>query len=229
MRVNTHSLTFLASAAMGPFLRVKLSSGKLVAAGAEDRELGTLEQRVLAADDPAAVVPRNAEGTVRMVAAGAVTQFATVYGAASGKVSATPNGNPIGMAMTAAAADGNYIEVFRFQSQPIRTAEDHTADDTLTAAESGTIHTTVGATGTVTLTLPSATPGLELFFRVGAAQELRLDPDGSETIALPSTGVQGAAGKYLTANAAGESLHIMCDTAGQWTVYGYTGTWTAEA
>lgn len=107
--------------------------------------------------------------------------------------------------------------------------EAHTADDTLTPSESGSIHTTVGATGTVTFTLPAAAVGLEYKFKVGAAQELRIDPNGSETIALPSTGVQGAAGKYLTANAAGETVYLVCDTAGEWSVYGYTGTWTAEA
>lgn len=110
----------------------------------------------------------------------------------------------------------------------LRPVEAHTAGDTLTVAESGSVHTTVGASGTVTLVLPAAVVGLEYFFRVGAAQELRIDPDGTETIALPSTGVQGAAGKYLTANADGESVHLVCTKAGQWSAYGFTGTWTAE-
>lgn len=107
--------------------------------------------------------------------------------------------------------------------------EAHTGDDTLTVAESGSVHTSVGASGTITLTLPAAVVGLEYFFRVGAAQQLRIDPNGTETIALPSTGVQGAAGKYLVADADGESVHIVCDKAAQWTCYGFTGTWTAEA
>jgi hypothetical protein len=110
-----------------------------------------------------------------------------------------------------------------------RVVEAHTADDTLTAAESGSVHTSVGAAGTVVLTLPAATVGLEFRFYVGAAQELRIDPNGSETISLPSTGVPGAAGKYLTANAAGETVHLVCAVAGSWAVYGYTGTWGAEA
>lgn len=132
------------------------------------------------------------------------------------------------------AADANTRALFadRFLSLvkiALRDVEAHTSGDTLTAAESGSVHTTVGAGATVTLVLPAAAVGLEFYFRVGAAQELRIDPNGSETIALPSTGVQGAAGKYLTANADGETVHLVCTKAGEWSVFGFTGTWTAEA
>jgi hypothetical protein len=104
-----------------------------------------------------------------------------------------------------------------------------TADHTVLDSESGTTFTTVGAGGTVTFSLPPAVLGLRYRFRVGAAQQLRIDPNGTETIALPSTGVQGAAGKYLVADADGETVDLACDKAGQWSVYGFTGTWTAEA
>ncbi|AMV18255.1 DUF2190 family protein [Planctomyces sp. SH-PL14] len=104
-----------------------------------------------------------------------------------------------------------------------------TADFTLTAADSGSIQTSVGATGTITASLPPATVGLEFKFRVGAAQQFRLDPNGTEVIALPSTGVAGAAGKYLVADADGETVYLVCTKAGQWSVFGFTGTWTAEA
>jgi hypothetical protein len=110
----------------------------------------------------------------------------------------------------------------------LRTVEAHTAGDTLLAAESGSCHTNTGAGGTITIVLPSAVVGLEFFFYVGAAQQLRIDPAGSETISLPSTGVPGAAGKYLVADLAGESVHLQCAVAGSWAVMGFTGTWTAE-
>jgi hypothetical protein len=109
----------------------------------------------------------------------------------------------------------------------LRLVEAKTADYTVTAADSGKAFTTVGAAGTVTFALPAAVAGLEYYFRVGAVQELRIDPNGSETIALPSTGAPSAGGAYITANAIGESVHIMCCTAGHWTVFGFTGTWTA--
>jgi hypothetical protein len=107
--------------------------------------------------------------------------------------------------------------------------EAHTANDTLTTNESGTWHTNTGAAGAITFTLPAATVGLRYGFACGAAQQLRIDPNGTETISLPSTGVPGAAGKYLVADAIGENVELACLIAGNWSVLNYTGTWTAEA
>jgi hypothetical protein len=104
-----------------------------------------------------------------------------------------------------------------------------TADYTVLLTENGTGFRTTGAAGAVTFALPAATVGLRYFFYVDAVQELRIDPNGTETISLPSTGVPGAAGKYLTANAVGESVYLVCPVTGTWACMGYTGTWTAEA
>lgn len=231
--VETPTKTLMVGEAIAQFLRVILTSGKLATAGATDVELGTITRDSFADGDMRAVRLRSAQGTSKMVASGAISQGATAFAAAGGKIASTGT-VVVGIVLEASAANNDIIEVLRLaqgalEPGSLRTAEAHTADDTLTAAESGTLHTTVGASGTVTFSMPAATVGQEFFFRVGAAQELRIDPDGTETIALPSTGVQAAAGKYITANAAGESVHVVCDTAGQWTVYGFTGTWTAEA
>lgn len=102
-----------------------------------------------------------------------------------------------------------------------------TADYTVLASDSGKTFSTAGASGTVVFSMPAAVPGLKYRFYVGAAQELRIDPNGTETISLPSTGVASAAGAYLTANAAGETADVECVVAGSWSVFGYTGTWTA--
>jgi len=99
---------------------------------------------------------------------------------------------------------------------------------TLTVEENGKLFSTKGAVATVTFTLPAATVGHRYSFYVGAAFELRIDPDGTEVISLPSDGVAGAAGKYLTANAVGETVEIVCCEAGSWACFGYTGTWTAQ-
>ena len=98
----------------------------------------------------------------------------------------------------------------------------------LEITDNGKTYTNSGAIGAITLNLPAAVVGLNFNFFVLAAQELRMDPDGTETCALPSTGVQGAAGKYLTANAIGEWCNLVCLIAGQWECRGYAGTWGAE-
>lgn len=122
-----------------------------------------------------------------------------------------------------------WVEIDTDAKIPASTVQTKTADYTVTVADSGRTFSTAGASGTVVFAMPAAVPGLRYRFYVGAAQELRIDPNGTETISLPSTGVAGAAGKYLTANAAGETVDIECVVAGTWSVFGYTGTWTAEA
>lgn len=109
----------------------------------------------------------------------------------------------------------------------VPTVEAHTADDTLTTDEVGTIHTNTGASGEVILTLPAATVGLRFAFALGAAQNLVIEPNGTNTISLPSSGVPGAAGVNLVANAIGETVELVCCVAGNWNVMGFTGTWAA--
>jgi hypothetical protein len=106
--------------------------------------------------------------------------------------------------------------------------EAHTADDTLTTAECGTGHTNTGASGAVVLTLPAAALGLNYYFSVGAAQSLRIDPNGTETISLPSSGVPQAAGKYIACATVGATLRVACAVAGNWAVLGSTAVWTVE-
>ena len=103
-----------------------------------------------------------------------------------------------------------------------------TADYTVSASESGKTFTNEGAAGTITFSLPPATKGLVFKFAVEAAQQLRIDANGTETISLPSSGVPGGGGKYLVADAVGETVALECAKDGSWQVMGYTGTWTAE-
>ncbi len=106
-----------------------------------------------------------------------------------------------------------------------KTIEVHTTDDTLTESESGSVHTNLGATTTVTLTLPaSAQAGTIFHFAVQAAQELHIDP-GSATIRDDSG---QTAGKYKSANAIGESLSLIADANGDWVTIAKNGTWTEE-
>jgi len=107
-----------------------------------------------------------------------------------------------------------------------QTIEAHTSDDTLTAAESGSVHTNLGATGTVTLTLPASAPQGSVFtFAVQAAQELRVDP-GTAAIRDDSGTTSD---KYKVADAVGESLTVVADSNGDWVTIAKNGTWTEEA
>jgi len=107
-----------------------------------------------------------------------------------------------------------------------KTIEAHTNNDTLTEAESGSIHSNLGATATVTLTLPSsASAGTVYNFAVQAAQELRIDPG---TAAIRDDSGQ-TADKYKSANAVGACLKLVADSAGDWVTIAKNGTWTEEA
>ncbi|MGA1980348.1 MAG: hypothetical protein ABSG99_07305 [Sedimentisphaerales bacterium] len=107
-----------------------------------------------------------------------------------------------------------------------KTIEAHTSNDTLTTAESGSIHTNLGATGTVTLTLPTSAPeGTVFIFAVQAAQQLRIDPG---TTAIRDNSGQ-AADKYKWADAIGECLTVVADSNGDWATIAKNGTWTEEA
>lgn len=101
-------------------LRVKLSGDHgVVLAGVNDDGIGVSFQPGgyagwATAGDRVSVAMFNKPGTHKMKVAGAITQNAFVYPAASGKISATANGAPIGMALEAASGDGSFIEVFHF-------------------------------------------------------------------------------------------------------------------
>jgi hypothetical protein len=108
-----------------------------------------------------------------------------------------------------------------------RAVEVKTAAYTVVAdVDNGKTFTNQGASGEVVFSLPAATVGQWYRFVVKAAQEIRLDPNGTETIAL-DTGVQQAAGAYITANAIGERISIECVKAGEWETSDPVGTWSA--
>ncbi|HIJ72273.1 MAG TPA: hypothetical protein HPP87_13105 [Planctomycetes bacterium] len=107
-----------------------------------------------------------------------------------------------------------------------KTIEAHTADDTLEATESGSVHTNLGASGAVTLTLPaSAFAGTIFTFAVQSAQELRVDP-GAASIRDDSG---QTADKYKYANSIGASLTLIADSNGDWATIAKNGTWSEEA
>lgn len=98
----------------------------------------------------------------------------------------------------------------------------------INAAMAGAIVNNAPSTSAAVFNLPAALVGMEFYFYVLAAFAMRINPDGTETIGLPSSGAQQAAGKYIEADAVGEYVHIACFKAGQWETLDYRGTWTVE-
>jgi hypothetical protein len=97
------------------YCRVKLSgAGTVVLAGSGEDWIGTLEPFGEGEGASGTYVPvrlRTAAGTRKMVASGAITVNAQVYGDANGQISMTPVGQVIGRALEAATAQGDWIEV----------------------------------------------------------------------------------------------------------------------
>ena len=105
---------FVASAAITQYARVKLdAAGTVSTAGLTDKDIGTAQQAAFAAGDLVDVKLRTAPGTHKMIAAGAVTAAAEVITQASGKIddAATSTGYRLGIAMEAATANNDIIEV----------------------------------------------------------------------------------------------------------------------
>jgi len=105
--------------------------------------------------------------------------------------------------------------------------EHHTADDTLTAAESGSVHTNLGEDGAMTLTLPQdAIVGDWFHFAVMTAQELRIDPGAAGAIYI--SGAKQTDNKYIWADDEGESVMLVADGNGDWVALFATGVWGVE-
>ena len=109
--IQKEVMTLPNNAALSRGIRVKLSGGYLAAAGIGEDCIGVMEKPTFAADPVGAVRPITGVDTLCMVAAGAITQYAEVYEAASGKISATVTGKRLGIALEAASGDGSLIEV----------------------------------------------------------------------------------------------------------------------
>ena len=109
MRVNS-TPTFPNNAALGRGIRVVMTGGFLAAASSSQDELGTMTDTVLSTDTIGSIVPLNESGVKQMVCSTAVTQYATVYAASSGKVAPTGTLRR-GIALTAGSGDGAIIDV----------------------------------------------------------------------------------------------------------------------
>ena len=138
--------------AVAKYLRVKTPAA-VALAGALDIAHGTMEKDVFAAG-PCSVRLRSCEGTKKMVAAAAITVGSYVYGAASGKISSVANGNVVGVALEAAAANNDVIEVMPVNAPIFNQVIAYAANGAL-AIVNGTATLTKAGVNAMTLAAPT--------------------------------------------------------------------------
>lgn len=107
------------------------------------------------------------------------------------------------------------------------TVEHHTAADTLLTSESGSVHTNLGASGAIKLTLPQdASVGCWFQFVVMAANELQIEPGAAGGIYI--NGAKQTDDMYIGADDEAESVMLVADGNGDWIAVATVGTWTVE-
>ena len=108
-------ISLVASAAIGQFIRVKLSSGQAAIAGAGEESIGTTQQSV-ASGGIVRVKLDNAPGTQMVTSAAAtVASGGNCYQAASGYVASTISGRRIGINITTATS----VSGAKFEMLPV--------------------------------------------------------------------------------------------------------------
>jgi hypothetical protein len=111
--VDGNTKAFRATEAIPMYSRVKITSTGVAVAGLAEKEIGTAATSAFAAGELVTVRLRTAAGTHKMIAIEALTVGSEVYTETSGKVQDTAQATSfrIGVALEAATADGDIIEV----------------------------------------------------------------------------------------------------------------------
>ena len=106
---------------------------------------------------------------------------------------------------------------------------DHAVDATLAAADANRLHTNIGASGLVTLTMPTPAKGLVFPFVCDVAAGLKLKAQTGHTIRLVGIGTS-ASGGFVKSTVAGSSLVLVAIDSSRYTLLGQlAGTWTVDA
>ena len=119
--LNEGLRTFTAGVALAEGERVVITSGTLTSppevslapVGATAEHVGYVEVPALAGE-LVTIRPRSMAGTKQAVASAAFAAGALLYGSASGRVSTTVSGNPLGVAIEAATAAGDIVEIIEY-------------------------------------------------------------------------------------------------------------------
>jgi hypothetical protein len=169
--IEGQKMTLTSGEALVAKRRIKFSASTAVYADAGESANGVTEYGV-AITTPVEVRLINGPGTFEMTAAGAIAAGAIIFGAADGKVSLAPSGQPIGIAIEAATADGDIIEcilgpVADYPNFAGKTFEVVSANKTLDIQDNGKVM--VVDTDGVVITLPATVDGMEFVVMNGGS------------------------------------------------------------
>lgn len=212
--------SFIASAAIPQFSRVKFTGGKVAVAGATENAVGFTERASFADGDNVAVFLNTFPGTVPAIASKAIAAGAAVYAAASGKVTDSDAGSALflGYAGTAAAANNDVIELIPYPTQGdlagvvAATLNGYvvnaTTSVTVLTAALGLVQTTIllSFNGTVALAIPGGDAALE-----GARLRIQRTANAGAVTATPADGTIGGAGTYALVAASGDWAEFVSD------------------
>jgi hypothetical protein len=101
-----------------------------------------------------------------------------------------------------------------------------TANYTITTSDIGRTFKNTGASGTVNLTLPTASEGLWYEFYIDAAQSLTITAGASTTIRI--AGSASASAGNITSNTVGNFVKLKAISSTQWIAETTQGTWTVN-
>ena len=85
------------------------------------------------------------------------------------------------------------------------------ANYTVTAAESGTLFTTTGATGAVTFTLPAKAAGLHFWFYNTVDQDMIVASDAVDTMVAFNDAAADSVATSTASEQYGGAFHLVCD------------------
>lgn len=174
-------------------------------------------------------------GTFKMTAAGAIAAGARVYTAADGKISAKPYGKSLGIAVNAATADGDMIEVLSIADDGVLgglTYEAVADNLTLDAQDVGKLlAVTVDAKA---ITLPATAAGLRYVIVNGSAATgtciVTVSPNALDKIMGPDLAGEDNKDWINTKATAvpGDYVILQADGAAGWYIVGQKGIWVSE-
>ncbi|MCP4590798.1 MAG: hypothetical protein GY842_08635 [bacterium] len=139
-----------------------------------------------------------------------------VYASADDTLSFTPGGNVfVGYVMDVVATGEIVLRLDTTAPAGVTALAHHSADFAVTAAQSGMVHTNLGAGGVITATLPASPPaGTEFKFVCMVDQALRMAPGTAGGIYIK--GAKQADNKYVAIADIGDFVHLVADGNGDW-------------